>query len=98
MAKSILSKCYADDTRLLIVQTDVTKMLTNLDHSQILESVIWLLERASSVLKKESQARKDAGDNNKQLVRWSSVPGGDDEYTTFIDDLVMIVTVDLSCP
>ena len=55
-----LNKCYGRATKVLSLQSDINKMYTNLDHCQIMDSIIWLCGVASNEhIKKKRKTRKD---------------------------------------
>ena len=84
-------------------------MYTNLDHTQIIEAVIWLCLRAKRLhtnVGKRTRSEdnyiiiskfKNSADGRKKTIRWSAFRGNDEEeYTFTIDDLVTIISIDLT--
>ena len=91
----------------MILQSDIKKMYTFLDHDQIVEAVIWMCNRAKKThVGKGKRTRsddkfitiskfKDANTGKKQ-IKWASTQGSEEEYTFTIDDLILVVLYDLN--
>jgi hypothetical protein len=103
--EGILNSCY-ENTGAVIVQTDVTKMYTNLCHEHIIKDVIWLIERVQHFyLKGKRKIRNDCKyitisrckdeKTGKYRIHWSNCTGTEQEYTLTVDLLVMVVCIDL---
>ena len=84
-------------------------MYTNLHHEQIINAIIWLYQKAKKMhIKKGKRTRSkddftiiskfnNSIDGRKKSIRWSSTRSIDkDELTFTFDDILMIVTIDLS--
>ena len=53
-----LNKYYGRATKVLSLQSDINKMYTNLDHCQIMDSIIWLCGVASNEHLKKKEKRE----------------------------------------
>ena len=104
---NILNKTYGNDTRLMVLQTDITKMFTNLKHDQIVEAIIWLFEKAKKAYTRKSRSARIAknvyiliakarDEKGKKYVCWSTSKGSDEYYTYTVDDILNIVLIDLN--
>ena len=104
-AQKKLQKLFQCDTGIVTMQSDINQMYTNLDHSQIIQAIIWMCECARKKQNKKRRKaikqqhliliskRKDTN-TNKYVIKWSD--SEEEDYFTFtLDDILNIVQLDL---
>jgi hypothetical protein len=91
-----LEKITNENTTLLAAQIDVEQMYTNLQHTKILKSTNWLLDKAKKYNKKRGNKNYtvNISNNKPYLIRWGKAYAEGKTNLTF-NQIIDIITYDL---
>jgi hypothetical protein len=96
-----INHTFKENTDVLVLQTDIRQMFTNLEHNHIRRAIQWLLAKNDKLCARKTRKKpyinistcKD--DNGKHVIYWSSVKGSCGWRTLDIPSLLEIVDIDL---
>lgn len=104
-AETTLQKSFGSDTKVIVLQTDINKMYTNLDHKQIILAIKWLIDKAKQIFKEKRKRAashyqfilidKYKNNENKYHIRWATSKGDESSHTFTVEDIIDIVKIDL---
>src|SRR5262249_33807200 len=100
-ARKRLSCCFGKDTGVLVLQTDIRQMFTNLKHSHVKRAIEWIIEKNVKMCARKTRRKpfinisSFRGNDGKYEIYWSTVKGSCGWKSIDILSLLNLVSIDL---
>ena len=100
-AEKKLASSYGGNTNLVVVQTDIKQMFTNLDHEHIKRAVDWLVDQNIKIMTRKTRNKPFINisttktSDGKYDMYWSRAKGNCGWRSIDIPSLLDVVNIDL---